>query len=532
MNIKKTIAITLLVLFVLSIVGQSVLADNNPPSIIFTPSQDVNSVKEGTTFTIDVEAFDKDGDKLEADIIGKPERAKFYEVSENKWQFKWDIDYNEATNSPYKVFIAVKDKKSRIEKLFYINVVDVNVPPTIKSFPLYTAEETQTLSFKLDGDDFDGDKLTYSLISTKVDRSEQDLNNHYNAMVTKDGNFIWTPTYEDGGNNYFATILVEDGKGGEATTTFEIEVFDKPVKPTITFLNGKEYTVEIGKEVKVRLEVVDLDKDLLGTYAKHKDSKGNYVEDTISSKYSHEDREFVWTTTSADEGTHYVKFFAYDMHNSVSEEVKITVKKATGTPADPTKPADPANPDNTQKNEYEKKYDKYNTDYEELEDDYYYNKKKYEVAISEKDQSDKDKYKKKLGQVDDDLKDLKDDINDLIDEVEKKDKNNKDLLEDLDNLKDDIGSLRDKISSVTGSSSSSTSSDNILKTSLNAPKSTQSNQGSEVEVEKLDFSNLINTAAVTDPVTESGFSTKMYLLIAGIVVLVIAIIFLLAILLI
>ena len=525
MNIKKTIAISLLVLFVLSIVGQSVLANYSEPSVTYIISDNLNQIKEGTTFTIDVEIDSKTEKNLQANIKDKPQRATFKKIDNNKWQFRWKVDHNEAKESPYKITIITSDSRSIKEKVFDINIIDVNVPPTIKTdWQFHSGEETQPLVIPFIGEDFDGDELTYYLISSNVERPEQDLNNHFGPVVTKKGNLVWTPGYEHGGNTYTATVMVEDGRGGEAKTTIQIEVTDRPVKPTIKFLNGKDYAVKAGKEVKVRLDVFDQDNNLMGTYAKHKDSKGNYVEDAISKKYSHENREFVWTPTSTDVGTHYIKFFAYDNENSVSDEVKIIVSKETGTPADPD-PTDPLT-----KNTYEKKYDEYKEDFDDLEDDYYFYKKKYEVAVFDKDQSDKNKYKKKLDKVDDDLKDLKDDIKDLIDDVEEKDKDNDDLLDDLEELKDDLNSLRDKISNISGKSSTSTSSGNILSTKFpatNKDKATSNN----VEIQKMDFSHLVNTATVQDTVAESGFSNKMYLLIAGIVILVIAIIFLLAILL-
>jgi peptidoglycan hydrolase CwlO-like protein len=107
--------------------------------------------------------------------------------------------------------------------------------------------------------------------------------------------------------------------------------------------------------------------------------------------------------------------------------------------------------DSTDDTPNETKYKEYKEEFEGFEDDYTYFKKKYEKAEDDNDEKDLEKYEDKLNELDEDLENLDDDVDSLIEDLEDIDDKNdaeKDLLDDLDALEDDINSLRNKIDDV------------------------------------------------------------------------------------
>ena len=181
------------------------------------------------------------------------------------------------------------------------------------------------------------------------------------------------------------------------------------------------------------------------------------------------------------------------------------------TPADDDQTADEA------------EYEEYKDEFESDEDDFTYFEKKYEKAVKDDDDKDIEKYEKKLEDLDDDLKDLENDVEDMIDDLEDEDDIDESLLDDLSELEDDIMGLRDDIDDLLNGEDNSSQYNTLLDNYI--PPQTS---GSSVEIQPLDFTDFSQ-----DGVQESGFSNlRMTLLfVAGIVILLSVILFLLALLL-
>ena len=171
----------------------------------------------------------------------------------------------------------------------------------------------------------------------------------------------------------------------------------------------------------------------------------------------------------------------------------------------------------------EAEYEEYKDEFESDEDDFTYFEKKYEKAVKDDDDKDIEKYEKKLEDLDDDLKDLENDVEDMIDDLEDEDDIDESLLDDLSELEDDIMGLRDDIDDLLNGEDNSSQYNTLLDNYI-PPQSS----GSSVQIQPLDF-----TGFNQDGVQESGFSNlRMTLLfVAGIVILLSVILFLLALLL-
>ena len=175
---------------------------------------------------------------------------------------------------------------------------------------------------------------------------------------------------------------------------------------------------------------------------------------------------------------------------------------------------------------YKEQYNNLKDEYEAFEDDYQYNKKKYNNAVEDDDEDDIEKYQDKLEELDDDLSDLDDDVENLIDDVESEDDVDENLVDNLDELEDDIEGLIEKIDELLNGKDNNTG--YVYESTYVPPKSTSSEPA--VVVEQLDFANF--NQANQEPV-QSSWDNVRYLvwLIAGIVVLIAVLLFFLALLL-
>jgi len=183
---------------------------------------------------------------------------------------------------------------------------------------------------------------------------------------------------------------------------------------------------------------------------------------------------------------------------------------------------DGAQEEQNEVNPFENQYDDLKEKYEDYEDEFDYFKKKYNKAKSQKDESDISKYKKKLNDLDDDLEDLKEDIDDLVDEVEDENANeNESLLDKLEDLEEEVEELRYDIDNLLNPKASVTST-YVPKKTTNLNKDNK-----KVVIEPLPMPKNV--------VEETGMAWENVRLvawsIAGIVILLAVIIFLIALLL-
>lgn len=186
---------------------------------------------------------------------------------------------------------------------------------------------------------------------------------------------------------------------------------------------------------------------------------------------------------------------------------------------------DTSNGDNEGETIPEDEYNELKDKYDVYEDDYFYYKKKYEKAVEADDQDDIEKYEDKLNDLDDGLKELKEDVNDLIDDLEDADDKDEDLLDDLDKLKDDVIDLRKKIGNLL-ESEETTAADS------DAYVAPPDEEEPLVVIESLDMSGL-DADKGEEQLKSAKWDELRYTvwLIAGIIVLIAVIFFLLALLL-
>ncbi len=602
MNIKKIIGISLLVIFALSIVGQSVLADKEASLKV---SESFIEKSEGETVEFNVLA--KGGD---VSIENKPADAKFYQYSQEEWIFVWNTDYKDSGN--YMLDIKVTRNKIILSKSVAIVVKNVNQKPTlsIDKDHYFTEGELKTIKFKVNDPDGDDVKVywgdyPYGSEMTKVDSKNyviswkpgfNDFGDYNPRIIINDnagsGDITYTTNFHVGNVNLFPLIEVPyTSKNVEVgqLVSFDVKVtdFDSNKKPVVTVDGdlkdkfnlttskfawtpkqeeiGKTLTLKISakddsnytvtKEIKftVKKSSVDTDgdsvsdlldncpavvnKDQLDTDGDKKgdacdtDKDGDSVLNTkdncplnANSKQEDMDNDGTGDVCDSDKDGDKIENTKDNCPTVVNNDQKDTDGDKIGDACEGTNPEkkDPVVP----KTADEKKYDDLKKDFDDLEDKFEKYEDKYKDAISDKDKDDQDKYEKKLDDVDDDLKKLEDKVEDFESDMKKAkkttlEKNAEDLLDEIDEIRDDIKDLLNKkTSSPTGALSQTGFTPSVGK-KTNTPTSQP-----KVEIQPLQVPQESVPA-------ESGWEKVRFMtwIIAGIIIVLAVVIFLIALLL-
>jgi hypothetical protein len=156
-------------------------------------------------------AIDPEGDALTQWANQLPPGASFDPINN---VFTWTPTYAQA--GVYNgITLAVSDGVNTLTPTFNVTVQPKNAAPTLKPVANHTITEGDTLQFRLNGSDFDGDALTY--FSPILPGGA--------FLDPNTGDFHWTPGYAQAGT-YDISFRVTDG-----TSTAE-------VKTTLTVLNA------------------------------------------------------------------------------------------------------------------------------------------------------------------------------------------------------------------------------------------------------------------------------------------------------
>jgi len=202
--------------------------ENTAPAI--TSPTDV-AVAENTTFVLELNGTDPDGDALVYSIVYGDDHHRFdLNATSGELTFLAPPDFENPSdadeNNVYELTVQATDGEFNATKNLAISVVDVheNAAPAITSPADVAVAENTTFVLELNGTDPDGDALLYS-IAYGDDQSRFQLN-----VATGELTFLAPPDFEnpsdaDENNVYELTVQATDGEFN-ATKNLAITVVD------------------------------------------------------------------------------------------------------------------------------------------------------------------------------------------------------------------------------------------------------------------------------------------------------------------
>ena len=228
---------------------------NRPPVLLsFEPEQEfsVNETSYGTTY-LTVSVYDPDGDYLTYQWTQNEQVQYGYRSSTYTFQ------YNHESAGEYVVSVSVTDSEETVGFAWLIEVLDVNVPPTISSaYPYRSLYYNEMLNGSIDMSvsayDPEGEDLTYAWF---VDDLE--------IPGANETAFTFRYGFDSAGTHY-VNVSVSDGED-EATYTWTIYIYDINRPPLVRSGSPVEdFKIDDTSKKWLEVDARDLDGDELVYY--------------------------------------------------------------------------------------------------------------------------------------------------------------------------------------------------------------------------------------------------------------------------
>ncbi len=190
---------------------------NDAPEWLSTPGD--QSLEDGELMFLDAIAEDEDGDRLTYGLASDPQSDMAINPSTGA------IRWLDAEPGEYSVQVTAYDGVETITHAFTVHVAEPPVPPAnkvpeIEDFVVTNATAGEAFTLRLggvDGDPWDGDNLTFTLVSGPP-----------GMVISADGTILWLPG-EDQVGTHPVKVALSDSKDS-TTADFSVEVLeaDKP----------------------------------------------------------------------------------------------------------------------------------------------------------------------------------------------------------------------------------------------------------------------------------------------------------------
>ncbi len=262
------------------------------------------------SYSYDVQATDADGDVLYYSLVGETHGAS---INPSTGEISWlpPAPDPASPQTEYAFTVQVSDGRGGVDQqVWVVEVADPNagnVPPEIVAIEEQTATVGRVLEIAPQATDANGDALRYQLIA------EQGVSVVPDGMVIHptSGLIRWLPDQTHVNQSFTIQASVNDGRGGEATETFEI--FVKPdtdygnrrpslsSRPNDLAVVNEQYTYE--------LKASDPDGDLL-TFSLPAAPDGMVIDPLT--------RTLAWSPSESDIGEHPVLVVVSDGHGGTT----------------------------------------------------------------------------------------------------------------------------------------------------------------------------------------------------------------------
>jgi len=231
---------------------------NNPPTLTSNIPDQIWD--EDTILNLDLSPYfsDVDGDTLTYTIILNPTDINVV-INGNISTLTPNADWNGINTIQFR---ADDSNGGTVDSnVVNLNVTPVNDAPLIISTPITTGTEGYLYNYDVDATDVDLDILAYALTLSPFGMT----------IDNTTGLIAWTPDYGQAGL-HDVTVQVDDGNGGMATQSFQINVTNTNVAPVINSFNPpNNVTMDENTTQSFDVTASDFDNDTL-TYSWYLDS--------------------------------------------------------------------------------------------------------------------------------------------------------------------------------------------------------------------------------------------------------------------
>jgi len=285
-------------------------ADNLPPVISPVP---VLYVEVGELLGYQIEAVDPEGQTLDFGLSSAPDRLY---LNGQTGYVEWLPSLGDVGVHNVRVYV-VDSAGARDEQIFAIEVTDPNadnLPPVISSEPEGALYAGQTFSYQVLATDPDNDVLSYTLDG-----------GHLDMAVSESGLFTWIPSARLVGETVSVTVVVEDGRGGQAQQTLNLPVSEASNHPP-TITSEPQLTGSPGTSWLYFITATDEDGDAIEFRRINGPNGMNLIGDRLS-----------WTPSSEQSGiVHDVEIHAIDARGAIAiQRFGIAVNTASASNSPP-----------------------------------------------------------------------------------------------------------------------------------------------------------------------------------------------------
>ena len=194
--------------------------------------------------------------------------------------------FNYEAKSSYSIRVNVNDGLNDYEKQFTITVTDVNESPVNPPIPAVNykpktsegtliTDEDKSANGNLSGFDFEGDALTYRVVT-------QGIKGTVTITDSSIGAYSYVPNPDANGNDSF-TFVVNDGNSDSNTSSVTLQITAINDAPRI---EDKSFTIPGGVIATYSLDGSDVDQDTLTYRLVEQPTKGTVVIDGSKFKYT------------------------------------------------------------------------------------------------------------------------------------------------------------------------------------------------------------------------------------------------------
>lgn len=278
---------------------------NKPPILYVLQNK---TVTEGEELRFKLKASDPDDDALTFTATNLPEGASFDPATGT---FTWKPDKGSA-GSYYGISFTVTDHGQTplsASREMTIKVKGENSPPEFYPVEGKTVKVGESVRFKLEASDADGDKLTFAA-SNLPPQSNFD---------EKTGTFSWTPGQA---GTFSVRFVVADSGTPPLSAVQEVAInVSKANSPPLLMLPNKLSAIE-GNPINVEINALDAADDILTFSASHLPEGAEF--DPVN-------RTLRWTPPGGSTGNYTVRFTATDNGTpplSTTKDVTISVVSA------------------------------------------------------------------------------------------------------------------------------------------------------------------------------------------------------------